>query len=170
MYIYIYVYIYIESCSSDRNRWESIDVCIHTQIHTHVYLSMSIFKSISMYRVNPRNTSPHQDSAGTAPSGTPPPKQPPLPPQTRGTQYSAPTHSNGLCSSPKGGPGPRLELRHVDAGPPTKRTIIRYIDRDNPLMSPLLTAKYLETKTRRFLKFSRACSFYISRVKGGLCA
>jgi len=29
----------------------------------------------------PRDTSPHQDSAGTAPSGIPPPAQPPPPPQ-----------------------------------------------------------------------------------------
>ena len=42
--------------------------------------------------VNPRDTSPDQDSTGTAPSGTPPTAQPPPPPQTRGTQsHSAPT-------------------------------------------------------------------------------
>ena len=42
--------------------------------------------------IPPRDTSPHQDSAGTAPSGTPPPAPPPPPPQTQGTQsHSAPT-------------------------------------------------------------------------------
>jgi len=30
--------------------------------------------------IPPRDTSPHQDSTGTAPSGTPPPAQPPPPP------------------------------------------------------------------------------------------
>jgi len=45
-----------------------------------------------MISVPPRDTTPHKDSAGTVPSGTPPPAQPPLPPQTRGTQArSAPT-------------------------------------------------------------------------------
>jgi len=40
----------------------------------------------------PRDTSPYQDGAGTTPSVTPPPAQPPSPPQTRGTQsHSAPT-------------------------------------------------------------------------------
>ena len=34
----------------------------------------------------PRGTSPHQDSEVAAPTGTPPPAQPPQPPQTRGTQ------------------------------------------------------------------------------------
>jgi len=34
----------------------------------------------------PRDTSPRQDSAGTAPSGTPPPAQMPPPPLTRGVQ------------------------------------------------------------------------------------
>jgi len=42
--------------------------------------------------IPPRDTFPHQDSTGTAPSGTSPPAQPPPPPQTRGTQsHSAPT-------------------------------------------------------------------------------
>ena len=33
----------------------------------------------------------HRDSAGTAPGGTPPPAQPPLPPDTRGTQSAVHT-------------------------------------------------------------------------------
>ena len=43
--------------------------------------------ALMMISIPPRDTSPHQDSASTAPSGTPPPAQPPPPPlQTRGTQ------------------------------------------------------------------------------------
>jgi len=46
---------------------------------------------ITMISIPPRDTSSHQDSAGTAPSGTPPPAQPPPPPpQTRGTQSHSP--------------------------------------------------------------------------------
>jgi len=42
--------------------------------------------------VYPRETSPHQDSTGTAPSGTPPPAQSPPPPQTwKAQSHSAPT-------------------------------------------------------------------------------
>jgi len=56
----------------------------------------------------PRDTSPHQDSAGTAPGGTPPSAQPPPPPQTRGTQSQrAPTPLKRPMLTPKGGPGPK---------------------------------------------------------------
>jgi len=49
----------------------------------------------------PRDTSPHQDSTGTAPSAKPPPAQPPPTTTIRHGGHS-PTalqpHSNGLCS------------------------------------------------------------------------
>jgi len=55
------------------------------------------------------DTSPHQDSAGTAPSGTPPPAQPPSPPQTRGTQsHSTPTPLKRFMLTPERGPRPRV--------------------------------------------------------------
>jgi len=52
-----------------------------------------------------RDTSPHQDSAGTAPSDTPPPAQPPPPPRTRGTRsHSAPVPLKRPMFTPEIGP------------------------------------------------------------------
>jgi len=56
------------------------------------YIQRQQFPPSQMISISPTVTSPHQDSTSTAPSGTPPPAQPPTPPQTRGTQsHSAPT-------------------------------------------------------------------------------
>jgi len=57
--------------------------------------------------IPPRDTFPHQDSTGTAPSGTLPPAQPPPLSQTRRTQsHSAPTPLKRPMLTPEGGPRP----------------------------------------------------------------
>jgi len=55
------------------------------------------------------------------------------PPQTRGTQSARQPHSNSLCSPLKGGPGPQSALRHVDAGPSTKRPDARIVLNGTPM-------------------------------------
>ena len=76
-----------------------------------------------MISIPPRDTSLHQYSTSIAPSGTPLPAQSPPPPQTRGTQsHSAPTHSNGQCSLPQGGPDPGSALGHVDHSSTSRRS------------------------------------------------
>ena len=44
-------------------------------------------------------------------------------------------HSNGLCSPRKEGKGPGPALRHVDAGPSTKRSDVRIVPNDTPAKS-----------------------------------
>jgi len=59
-----------------------------------------------------RDTSPHQDSTGTAPSGTSPPAQPPPPSQTRKTQsHSAPTPLKRPMLTSEGRPRPRVSIK-----------------------------------------------------------
>jgi len=63
---------------------------------------------LAMISIPPRDTSPHQDSTGTVPSGTPPPAQQPPPPQTRKTQsHSVPTPLKRPMLTPERGPRPR---------------------------------------------------------------
>jgi len=76
---------------------------------THSYSAPTPLKTLPrkeegmMIGLPPRDTSPHQDSAGTALSGTPPPAQPPPPLQTRGTHsYSAPTPLKTLPGEEEG--------------------------------------------------------------------
>jgi len=70
--------------------------------------------------IPPRDTSPHQDSTGTAPSGTPPPAQPPPPPRTRGTQsHSAPTPLKRPMLTPELPPGTSRLGYGNDVGIPT---------------------------------------------------
>jgi len=77
--------------------------CIDWTDPPHPHLDTGLVMMI----VFPRETSRHQDSAGTAPSGTPPPAQQPLPPQTRGTQsHSAPTPLKRAMLTAEGWPVP----------------------------------------------------------------
>jgi len=71
---------------------------------------------VMMIYLPPRDTSPHQDSAGTAPSGTPPPAQPPSPPQTRETQVGAhiTVRTQKSCSSDSLELGLTLELSQAN--------------------------------------------------------
>ena len=70
--------------SEARHGLTRVYTCICTYLHTYLVCDDDC--------IPPRDTSPHQDSTGTAPSGTPLPAQPPPPPQTRETQsHSAPT-------------------------------------------------------------------------------
>jgi len=72
--------------------------CVRTRV-----CFMCVCLLLMMICLPPRDTSPHQDSAGTAPSGTPPPVQPPLPPQKRRTQsHSARTPLKRPVLTPEG--------------------------------------------------------------------
>jgi len=76
-----------------------------------VYVNVRRRASLAMMMISmpPRDTSPHQDSAGAAPSGTPPPAQLSPPLQTRGTQsHSALTPPKRPMLAPEGGPRPRV--------------------------------------------------------------
>ena len=82
-----------------------------------------------------RDTSPHQDSTGTAPSGTPPPAQPPAPPQTRETQFhSAPAPLKRPMLTPEGGPRPRSALRQPTNLSSTRRSFNGHDDDDDDPM------------------------------------
>jgi len=113
-------------------------LCLCSIICTHVTRARAPDDEISI----PRETPPHtqdscQDSAGTAPSGTPPPAQPPPPAQTqRNTvpQRVNPTQT-AYARPPKVGPGPGSALRHVDAGPSTKRPDARIVPNGTPAKS-----------------------------------
>jgi len=66
-----------------------------------------VLDTVTMICIPLRDTSPHRDSAGIAPSGTPPLAQPTPTPQTRGAQsHSAPTPLELLCTIGVDGNGP----------------------------------------------------------------
>jgi len=67
-----------------------------------------------MMMFTPERHLPTSGQHGPAPSGTPPPAQPPTPPQTRETQsHSAPTPLKRPMLTPEGGPRPRVTARNA---------------------------------------------------------
>ena len=135
IYKYTYTYIYIHiglarewlegselvAHRSDHVRWR-VDV-IPKPLETKIVRESAVranrpvppggisIRRITRVSIHPRDISPHQDSAGTAPSGTSPPAQPPPPPQIQGTQaHSAPTLLKRPMLIPKRGPRPRVGI------------------------------------------------------------
>jgi len=105
MYVFIYLFMYLVIYIPIPI---PIHIHIHTQRRTYTHTHTCLHNNDML---TPSDTSPHQDSAGTATSGTQPPAQPPPPHQTRGTQsHSVPTLLDGLCSTQKGKPA-RLNIR-----------------------------------------------------------
>ena len=92
-----------------------------------ILVVMMMFKTM----FTPERHLPTSGQHGPAPSGTPPPAQPPPPPQTRETQsHSAPTPLKrpmiAYAHPRRRAQAQGQALRHMDAGPSTKRSRCAY--------------------------------------------